>query len=133
MSIHSPPLEPRHLLSEPSQELHPERQAMIDAPQDQSTPFERFSNARPDHKRQRKPGYFQKEEEFAAKKKAQAEASRLEFEKRDQEKRQKIEEREKYRSAMAKARTGGRNGQRKLGRESKVLLEKVKKAVSSPG
>jgi len=28
---------------------------------------------------------------------------------------------------MAKARTGGKNGQRKLGRESTVLLEKVKR------
>lgn len=30
---------------------------------------------------------------------------------------------------MAKARTGGPNGQRKLGRESNVLLEKVKRMV----
>jgi hypothetical protein len=28
---------------------------------------------------------------------------------------------------MAKARSGGLNGQRKLGRESKVLLERVKR------
>ena len=31
---------------------------------------------------------------------------------------------------MAKARTGGKNGQRKLGRESKVLLEKVQNLVA---
>jgi hypothetical protein len=30
---------------------------------------------------------------------------------------------------MAKARTGGKNGQRKLGKESKVLLEKVRRIV----
>ena len=43
----------------------------------------------------------------------------------------KVEERERFRRAMAKARTGGPNGQRKLGRESKVLLEKVKKMVEN--
>jgi hypothetical protein len=32
---------------------------------------------------------------------------------------------------MAKAKSGGLNGQRKLGRESKVLLEKVKKLVGA--
>jgi hypothetical protein len=62
-------------------------------------------------------------------KKAEAEARRLEFERRDSEKRQKIEERERFRKAMAKARTGGKNGQRKLGKESKVLLERVKRFV----
>lgn len=40
-----------------------------------------------------------------------------------------MEERERFRRAMAKARTGGKNGQRKLGRESKVLLEKVRRVV----
>ena len=43
---------------------------------------------------------------------------------------QKLEERERFRKAMAKARTGGKNGQRKLGRESKVLLERVQRMVS---
>jgi hypothetical protein len=45
------------------------------------------------------------------------------------ERQAKIEERERFRKAMAKARTGGPNGQRKLGRESNVLLEKVKRMV----
>ena len=44
-----------------------------------------------------------------------------------------MEERERFRRAMAKARTGGPNGQRKLGRESKVLLEKVKRMVGDGG
>lgn len=47
-----------------------------------------------------------------------------------QERQKKIEERERFRKAMAKARTGGKNGQRKLGRESKVLLEKVKRVTN---
>ena len=41
----------------------------------------------------------------------------------------KMEERERFRKAMARARTGGKNGQRKLGRESVVLLEKVRRVV----
>jgi hypothetical protein len=123
-------VEPQLPIPEPTQELHPERQAMLDAPE--PVPLsQRLAQPRAERPRQRKPVYFQKEIEFAERKKAEAEERRLEFERRDKERKQKIEEREKYRSAMAKARTGGRNGQRKLGRESKVLLEKVKRVVGS--
>ena len=57
------------------------------------------------------------------------EARSAELDKRDKERKQRIAERERFRKAMAKAKSGGLNGQRKLGRESKVLLEKVKKLV----
>jgi len=110
-----------------SQELHPERQAMLDAPE---PPFPPRTQLGPREKRNKKPGYFSKEQEIAEKRNAEAEARRLEFDRRDQEKKEKIEEREKFRKAMGKARMGGRNGQRKLGRESQVLLERVRRAVS---
>ncbi|KAF4634942.1 hypothetical protein G7Y89_g3154 [Cudoniella acicularis] len=110
-----------------SQELHPDRQAMLDAPHESPPPHSQ--SQRPQRRENRRPKYFEKEEAYAAEKKAEAEAKRLEFERREKEKSQKIEERERFRKAMAKARTGGKNGQRKLGRESKVLLEKVKKIV----
>jgi len=65
-----------------------------------------------------------------------ADARRRETEERCQrietanrERAEKIKEREKFRKAMAKARTGGKNGQRKLGRESSVLLEKVQRMI----
>ncbi|CAG8958806.1 hypothetical protein HYFRA_00011757 [Hymenoscyphus fraxineus] len=122
--ISEPPPEPV------SQELHPERQAMLDAPKE-STPPPHQQFERPQRRRQQKPKYFEKEEAYAAQKKAEAEARRAEFERRQKEKSQKIEERETFRKAMAKARTGGKNGQRKLGRESKVLLERVKKIVGN--
>jgi hypothetical protein len=61
----------------------------------------------------------------------EAEQRRIEREKAWEEKRRKTEEREKFRSAMAKARTGGRNGQRKLGRESQPLLERVRRMMGS--
>ncbi|KUJ10258.1 uncharacterized protein LY89DRAFT_710633 [Mollisia scopiformis] len=115
-----------------SQELHPERQAMLDAPEPTLPPPLRQPLSRPQQSRNRnnKPAYFEKEQAFAEQKKAEAEARRLEFERREREKKEKVEEREKFRKAMAKARTGGKNGQRKLGKESQVLLQKVQRMVS---
>lgn len=117
-----------------SQELHPERQAMLDAPEDlpqDPNPNREAFERRPRQGRAKKPGYFEKELEFAQRKKAEAEARRAEYEKNQREKKAKIEERERFRRTMAKARTGGKNGQRKLGKESQVLLEKVKRMVGS--
>lgn len=66
---------------------------------------------------------------IAEKAKEEARERREEWERNQAEKKRRIEERERFRRAMAKARTGGRNGQRKLGKESTVLLEKVKRMV----
>jgi hypothetical protein len=104
---------------------------MLDAPRESTPPLNQpqaFSQ-RPQQRRPKKPGYFEKEQAYAVQRKAEAESRRLEFEEREKEKKQKIEERERFRRAMAKARTGGKNGQRKLGKESTVLLEKVKRMV----
>ncbi|KAH8659138.1 hypothetical protein BGZ60DRAFT_531054 [Tricladium varicosporioides] len=121
-------VEPTEIIEPASQELHPDRQAMLDVPHEATPPpISRLQHSQ--RKPNRKPKYFEKEEAYAAQKKTEAEAKRLEFERREKEKSQKIEERERFRKAMAKARTGGKNGQRKLGRESKVLLEKVKRIV----
>lgn len=116
--------------TEPSQELHPERQAMLDAPREPTPPQDNNFQRRPRERRPKRPKYFEKEQAFASKQKAEADARRAEFERRDKERRQKTEERERFRKAMAKARTGGKNGQRKLGKESKVLLERVKRIVA---
>jgi cell division protein FtsL len=101
---------------------------MLDAPRE-PTPPPQLGQQRTQQRRNKRPAYFEKEQAFAEQQKAEAEARRLEFERRDKEKKQKIEERERFRKAMAKARTGGKNGQRKLGKESKVLLERVKRMV----
>lgn len=99
-----------------------------DAPQAASVP--RFSGPKTDGKpRAKKPGYFDKAKAEADAKRKEAEARRAEFERRDRERKAKVEERERHRRAMAKARTGGKNGQRKLGRESVVLLDKVRRMV----
>ncbi|POS86968.1 hypothetical protein EPUL_001118 [Erysiphe pulchra] len=109
-----------------SQELHPDRQAMLNAPEAQESLYkeEQFSHKR---HRSKKPSYFEKEQAFAEEKKKEKEAQKLQFEKQAKERARKLEERERFRKAMAKARTCGPNGQRKLGRESVVLLEKIKR------
>lgn len=72
---------------------------------------------------------FVKETRFADQRRTEFEEQRLAREAANKERQEKIEERDRFRKAMAKARTGGKNGQRKLGRESKVLLERVQKLV----
>lgn len=121
--------------AEPSLELHPDRQAMLDAPELEPQNADRRDGAeyqRRERRKPRKPAYFEKEMAIAEQKKAEAEARRLELERREKERAEKRAEREKQRAAMAKARSGGKGGQRKLGRESKVLLDKVKKIVDAP-
>ena len=78
-----------------------------------------------------KPRPFEWESRLAEQKREEARAKQLIFETSNRERQQKAEERERIRKAMAKARKPDRNGQRKLGRESKVLLERVKKMVAS--
>ncbi|KAK4697281.1 hypothetical protein P7C71_g766, partial [Lecanoromycetidae sp. Uapishka_2] len=113
-----------------SLELHPERQAMLDEPEAapqglvQSVPRTQRKPPRP------KVVPFQKEALHAQQRREERERRQKEIEERNRERQAKIEERERFRKAMAKARTGGRDGQRKLGRESKVLLEKVQRMMS---
>ncbi|CAI0651672.1 unnamed protein product [Colletotrichum noveboracense] len=82
-------------------------------------------------RRPRKPGYYEKQLEHAEKRKAEAEARRAEIQRRREERERKVADRERFRRAMAKARKGSENGQRKLGRESSLLLEKVKRMVGN--
>lgn len=78
-----------------------------------------------------KPRPFEWEARLAEQKHEEARARQLVLEASNRERQEKAEERERLRNAMARARRPDRNGQRKLGRESKVLLEKVKKLVGS--
>ena len=81
--------------------------------------------------RRPKSNPYKKEIDFAEKQRLEK-ASRLEAaEKQKIQRQMKLEERERFRNAMAKARQPGPNGQRRLGRESKVLLEKVKSIVEN--
>ncbi|GAW24628.1 hypothetical protein ANO14919_142190 [Xylariales sp. No.14919] len=130
----------------PSPQIHPQRQALLDDDDDDDVghaPAEanreganqssedkqrRGQRERPSRQK-RKPGYFDKALTVAERKKAEAAARVAEQERREAERQRKTEEREHFRRAMAKARKPGRDGQRRLGRESGLLLEKVKKMV----
>lgn len=118
-----------------SLELHPDRQAMLCAPVQPALDPERLDEQSRTHqrprRRERKPGYFEKDQVFAERKKREAEEKRMDCARRDRERKEKMEERVRFRKAMAKARTGGKNGQRKLGRESEVLLGRVRKMLES--
>jgi hypothetical protein len=114
-------------------ELHPDRQAMLDRPevgseQEQRMISEGRSRRRSNKRPKAKP--FEKEEKLAQQRQAEAEARKKEMDERNRQRQLKLEERERFRKVMGKARTGGKNGQRKLGMESKVLLEKAKKIMS---
>lgn len=112
-------------------ELHPARQAMLEEPAISNTPSTSAPSQQPRGKRPRrpKPVPYEKEARLAQQRKEEIDARREAAEKGRLERQHKIEERERFRKTMAKARTGGKNGQRKLGRESKVLLERVQSLV----
>lgn len=90
------------------------------------------SDDQPLRSRVRKPKSvpFEKEARLAERRRIEAAARAREREESNRQRQQKLDERQRFRKAMAKARTGGKNGQRKLGRESKVLLEKVQRVMS---
>ncbi|KAF3052400.1 hypothetical protein E8E11_011595 [Didymella keratinophila] len=108
---------------EPTLEPHPDRVKMLEEPE-KEVPVSSFDR----RQRRQRADPFQKEAEIARKKKEHAEARQKAREEADKERTKKIAERERFRKAMAKAR-GGPNGQRKLGRESQVLLEKAQRLM----
>jgi hypothetical protein len=118
----------------PEPQLHPERQTMLNGDKDDGNAPEKNANGATETPRRRrskktKPGYFDKAMAQAKRRKAEAAERATERGRGEAEWRRKMEERERFRHAMAKARKPGRDGQRRLGRESGLLLEKVKKIV----
>ena len=113
-------------------ELHPDRQAMLDEPSSvvRAMPISYDNNSRPQRIKRPKKAPFEKESRIAQQRKEEAEEREKAFHESNRQRQEKFEERERFRKAMAKARVGGKNGQRKLGRESKVLLEKVKRVMN---
>ncbi|KAL2037962.1 hypothetical protein N7G274_009181 [Stereocaulon virgatum] len=114
-----------------SLELHPDRQAMLDEPE--TIPQQQQQSEqrpRPKNPPRPKPVPFQKEAQLAQQRKEEREKRQKEIEEANRQRQAKVEERERFRKAMAKARIGGKDGQRKLGRESKVLLEKVQRMMA---
>ena len=112
-------------------ELHPARQAMLNEPgKVHQEPVKSEDRPRERKPKRLKPVPFSKEARKAQQLKEEADRRHKVIEEANIQRQQKIEERERFRRAMAKARIGGKNGQRKLGRESRVLLEKVKRVMN---
>jgi hypothetical protein len=107
-----------------SLELHPDRQAQLAEPEAIAQP----TYPRKHHRSRQDP--FAKESQVAQQQREEAEQRQKEREESNRQRQRKIEERERMRIAVAKARTPGRDGKRKLGRESGMLLEKVKRMVA---
>ena len=140
-------------------ELHPERKAMLDHPvsSPQSTarpptdPEQRVqaegsyeARGARRHKSKSKPVPFKREALAASQAREEAVARREDREEARRERERKIAERARVRAVMAKARGrlggvrakdraggGGSRGQRKLGRESGLLLDRVKRIVGA--
>ncbi|KAF3767998.1 hypothetical protein M406DRAFT_338658 [Cryphonectria parasitica EP155] len=102
----------------------------------------RNNNNNNSNNNRRRPDYYEKALQEGSRKKAEAEARAAEQRRREEERAHKVADRDRMRRAMLKARGikpsrggGGRQqhqhqqGQHKLGRESHVLLEKVKRMV----
>lgn len=142
---------------EEEEEIHPDRQAMlsnegqlvnpnevevraahpsIDAdanPDPRSSsgrgPGERFEPSASRRGRGNRPGYYDKQLAQATKRKAEADERQREFQRRKEERERKVKERERFRRAVGKARKEGKDGKRKLGRESALMLEKAKRLM----
>lgn len=103
-----------------SLELHPDRQAMVDASHArQSHSYSRrdLSLGKPRSRvRQPKQSRYQKELELGAQRRAQIESQK-----------KATEARHKDRRAMAKAKRPGKDGKMKLGRQSTVLLSRIQR------
>lgn len=115
----------------PTLALHPERQAMLDNPLPSPPPpsvlHGNATETRPRKAPKSRP--FVKESELAKKKREEAEVRSEAMEVSNRQRNEKLADRERMRRMTATARKPDRNGQRRLGRESKVLLERVKRLV----
>ena len=84
-------------------------------------------------RRRRRPDYYEKEMAHAERRGEQAEEREAERKRREDERSRKFAERERARKAMFKARAGGQDGRRKLGREGGILLDRVRKMMGKRG
>lgn len=117
-------------VQEPTLEPHPDRLRLLErtSPDPEPTASEPYPIRR---QRRPRPQPYKNETELARKRKEDAEARQNAREEAEKERQKRLAERERFRKTMAKAR-GGPDGKRKLGRESTVLLEKVKRMVGNP-
>ncbi|KAL7950137.1 hypothetical protein V8C42DRAFT_309585 [Trichoderma barbatum] len=113
---------------EEGEQMHPTRQLMIKDEDMAQVGAEETGPSDGHRRRTRRPGYYDKQLKKASDRREEAEAKRKEYERRMEERAQKQAERERFKKAMAKTRD--KDGNKKLGRESALLLEKVKRLVA---
>ena len=113
---------------EPTLEPHPDRLKLLErtSPDPEGEDKQGWGARR---QRRPRPQPFKQESEIARIRREEKEARQRDRKQAARERQAKLAEREHFRKEMAKAKRVGPNGQRKLGRESTVLLEKVKKMV----
>jgi hypothetical protein len=118
-------------------QLHPTRELMLrDEERAQANAGRGDNREREDRnfqsdgqrRRTRRPGYYDKQLTKAQERRAEAEQRAQEMQRRREERERKLAERDRYKRAMAKTRD--KDGKKKLGRESTLLLDKVKKLVA---
>ncbi|KAI5463777.1 hypothetical protein BGZ63DRAFT_403053 [Mariannaea sp. PMI_226] len=114
------------------EQMHPTRQLMIadedKAQENNAPPADGEHQSDGMRRRTRRPGYYDKQLKKADERRLLAEERAMEFQRRREERERKIAERERFKKAMAKTRD--RNGNKRLGRESTLLLDKVKKMMA---
>lgn len=116
---------------EVAEKMHPTRQLMLadeGKAQVNAVAEEGEHNNDGQRRRTRRPGYYDKQLQKAAQQKTEAEEREQEYQRRREERERRMAERDRYKRAMAKTR--GRDGKKKLGRESSLLLDKVKRMVA---
>lgn len=120
-----------------AEQIHPTRQLMLKDEEAAQTGATKDADGNliddrvdPDgaRRRTRRPGYYEKQLQKAEEKRQAIAAHREEMARRQAEREAKIAERQRFKKAMAKTRD--RDGNKKLGRESGLLLEKVRKMVA---
>lgn len=114
------------------QPMHPTRELMLaDEQRAQAGAEGSPAHAAPSEgrrRRTRRPGYYDKQLAEAEERRRRAEDAAREAQRRREERARKLAERDRVKRAMAKTR--GPDGRKKLGRESSLLLDKVKKLVA---
>ena len=95
---------------------------MLEKPEiDYNTQNQLHRGRKPKHK----PAPYRKESAEAKQRREERERRETEIEEANQKRQMKREEHEQFRKAMDRARKPGRDGQRRLGRESKLLPQMV--------
>ncbi|KAI8723402.1 hypothetical protein NCS52_00196000 [Fusarium sp. LHS14.1] len=113
---------------EEGEQMHPTRHLMLVDEAKAQTNAIGEDTSDGNRRRTRRPGYYDKQLQKADERRKEAEERQKEFQRRREEREQKIAQRERFKKAMAKTRD--RDGKKKLGRESSILLDKVRRMVA---